>query len=48
MQQLQQQQQQADEQHQAFVAEQGEIIKGKIPELADPAKSQTHWQSLDE
>ena len=47
MQQLQyQQQQQADEQHQAFVAEQGEIIRSKIPELADPEKSQTHWQSL--
>ena len=47
MQQLQyQQQQQADEQHQAFVREQGEIIRSKIPELADPAKSQTHWQSL--
>ena len=47
MQQLQyQQQQQADEQHQAFVREQGEIIRGKIPELADPEKSQTHWQSL--
>ena len=47
MQQLQQQQQkQADEQHQSFVAEQAEIIRGKIPELADPEKSQTHWQSL--
>ena len=47
MQQLQyQQQQQADQQHQAFVREQGEIIRSKIPELADPAKSQTHWQSL--
>ncbi|MDA7435907.1 hypothetical protein N8630_02600 [Synechococcus sp. AH-601-C19] len=47
MQQLQQQQRrQADEQHQSFVAEQAEIIRGKIPELADPAKSQTHWQSL--
>tara|TARA_B100001939_G_scaffold319011_1_gene306859 strand:+ start:8192 stop:9169 length:978 start_codon:yes stop_codon:yes gene_type:complete len=47
MQQLQyQQQQQADEQHQAFVREQGEIIRGKIPELADPEKSQAHWQSL--
>ncbi len=47
MQQLQyQQQQQADEQHQAFVAEQAEIIKGKIPELANPEKSSAHWQSL--
>ena len=45
MQQLQEQQQrQADEQYQSFVAEQAEIIKGKIPELADPAKSSTHWQ----
>ena len=40
MQQLQtQQQKQADEQHGSFVAEQAEIIKAKIPELADPAKS---------
>lgn len=47
MQQLQQQQQQqADEQHQAFVREQGEIIRGKIPELANPEKSQAHWRSL--
>ena len=47
MQQLQEQQQrQADEQYQSFVAEQAEIIKGKIPELANPEKSQTHWQSL--
>lgn len=47
MQQLQyQQQQQADQQHQAFVREQGEIIKSKIPELSDPAKSTNHWQSL--
>ncbi len=47
MQQLQEQQQrQADEQYQSFVAEQAEIIKGKIPELANPEKSQSHWQSL--
>ena len=47
MQQLQQQQQkQADEQHQSFVAEQAEIIRGKIPELANPEKSQAHWRSL--
>ena len=47
MQQLQQQQQkQAQEQHQSFVAEQAEIIRGKIPELANPEKSQTHWKSL--
>ena len=47
MQQLhEQQQRQADEQYQSFVAEQAEIIKGKIPELANPEKSQTHWQSL--
>jgi len=47
MQQLQQQQQrQADEQYQSFVAEQAEIIKGKIPELANPEKSQAHWQLL--
>ena len=47
MQQLQEQQQrQADDQYQSFVAEQAEIIKGKIPELANPEKSQTHWQSL--
>ena len=47
MQQLQQQQQrQADQQHQSFVAEQAEIIKGKIPELANPEKSSAHWQSL--
>ena len=47
MQQLQEQQQrQADEQYQSFVAEQAEIIKGKIPELANPEKSQTHWKSL--
>ena len=47
MQQLQEQQQRhADEQYQSFVAEQAEIIKGKIPELANPEKSQTHWKSL--
>ena len=47
MQQLQQQQQkQADEQHQSYVAEQAEIIRGKIPELANPEKSQAHWRSL--
>ena len=47
MQQLQEQQQrQADEQYQSFVAEQAEIIKGKIPELSNPEKSQSHWQSL--
>jgi hypothetical protein len=47
MQQIQhQQKQQADQQHQSFVTEQAEIIRGKIPELADPAKSKTHWQSL--
>lgn len=47
MQQLQQQQQkQADEQHRSYVAEQADIIRGKIPELANPEKSQTHWKSL--
>ena len=47
MRQLQQQQQkQADEQHQSYVAEQAEIIRGKIPELANPEKSQAHWKSL--
>lgn len=47
MQQLQQQQQrEAEEQHRSFVAEQAEIIRGKIPELANPEKSQTHWRSL--
>ena len=47
MQQIQQQQQrQADEQHRSYVAEQADIIRGKIPELANPEKSQTHWRSL--
>ena len=47
MQQLQtQQQKQADEEHRVYLAEQAEIIKAKIPELADTSKSKAHWDAL--
>ena len=47
MQQLQaQKQKQADEEHRVYLAEQAEIIKAKIPELADTSKSKAHWDAL--
>ena len=47
VQQLQAQQQQREEQqHQAYLVEQAEIIKAKIPELADTSKSKAHWDAL--
>ena len=41
-----QRQKQADEQHQVYLAEQADIIKAKIPELADSSKSKPHWDAL--
>ena len=47
IQQLQEQKQkQADEEHRVFLAEQADIIKAKIPELADTSKSKAHWDAL--
>ena len=40
------QQQREDQQHQAYLVEQAEIIKTKIPELADTSKSKDHWDAL--
>ena len=42
----QQQQKQTAEQEQRYVAEQAEIIRTKIPELADPEKGKSHWEAL--
>lgn len=41
-----QRQKQADEQHRVYLAEQADIIKAKIPELADSSKSKPHWDAL--
>ena len=41
-----QRQKQADEDHRVYLAEQADIIKAKIPELADTSKSKAHWDAL--